>query len=170
MFFLIINGPSCSGKSTIIKEIMKTEKNLFHLSYDALKWSFSQYSSKAHYQEVAELITHTAKFAFKKEHNVISDSSLYKKDRDKLITLAKEHKYRVIEINLEAELSILEKRFAERASSALATPGSRISNTSKERYKELTDVFEQEKNSEAIEIRTDNQTITKVVRAILELI
>lgn len=170
MYLLSINGPSCSGKSTIIKEILKSEDNLFHLSYDSLKWSFSKYNSKTHYKLVIDLLLNIAEFPFKKKYNIISDSSLYKKDRNKLINLAKKYNYKIIEINLEADSSILEKRFEERIASALANHNSRISNTSKERFKELIDIFEEEKNEKAIILRTDNQKSEKVVDEILKLI
>ncbi|MFA7050251.1 MAG: AAA family ATPase [Patescibacteria group bacterium] len=170
MFFLSINGPSCSGKSTIIKEIMKIEENAFHLSYDFLKWSFSKYNSKTHYNLVIDLLLNIAKLSFKKKYNIISDSSLYKKDRDKLIDLAKKYNYKIIEINLEADFSILEKRFEERIASALANPGSRISNTSKERFKELVEIFEKEKNNKAVTLRTDDRKIEEVLKDVLKLI
>jgi predicted kinase len=170
MFFLSINGPSCSGKSTIIREVMKVEKNLFYLSYDFLKWSFSGYNSKTHYDLVFDLLLDIAKISFEKKYNIISDSSLYKKDRNKLIDLAKKYNYKIIEINLETDFSVLEKRFAERVASALANPNSRISNTSKERFKELASIFEKEKNSQAIVLRTDNQKIEEVVEEVLKLI
>ncbi len=170
MYFLSINGASCSGKSTIIKEIVKSENNLFHLSYDALKWSFSKYNSKTHYNLVAELLLNLAKFIVNKKYNIICDSSLYKKDRNKLISLAKKHGYKIIEINLEADFSVLKERFKERVASALANPGSRISNISDKRFKELFNIFEREKNKKALEIRTDNQEIGDVVKNILKLI
>ncbi len=170
MFFLSINGSSCSGKSTIIREVMKVEKNLFHLSYDFLKWSFSGYNSKTHYDLVFDLLLDIAKISFEKKYNIISDSSLYKKDRNKLIDLAKKYNYKIIEINLETDFSVLEKRFEERVASALANPNSRISNTSKERFKELVSIFEKEKNNQAVVLRTDNQKIEEVVEKVLKLI
>lgn len=170
MFFLSINGPSCSGKSTIIKEIMKIQPNLFYLSYDSLKWFFSGYNSKTHYQKVFNLILHVANFPLEQKYNIISDTSLYREDRNKLISLAKKCDYKIIEINLEADFSVLEKRFDERVSKALANPNSRISNISKERFKELVEIFEKEKNDQAIKIRTDNQTIEEAVKNILEFI
>lgn len=170
MYFISINGPSCSGKSTIIKEIMKVKDNLFRLSYDSLKWSFSRYSSKTHYNLVIDLILSTANFAFLKKYNIICDSSLYKKDRNKLINLAKKYNYKIIKINFEADFSVLEKRFEERVVSALANPDSRISNTSKERFRELVKIFEREKDNNAIIFKTDNQGPDVIVEEILKLI
>ncbi|MDD3711578.1 MAG: zeta toxin family protein [Patescibacteria group bacterium] len=170
MFFLLINGASCSGKSSVIKEIMKTQDELFHLPYDSLKWLFSKYNSKTHYQKVQEFVFSVAIFAMKKKYNIISDSSLYKKDRNKLIDLAKKHDYKIIEVNLKADFSVLEKRFEERVTGALADPSKRITNTSKERFKELVETFEKEKNQDAIKIRTDDKKIEEVVQEILKLI
>jgi predicted kinase len=170
MYLISINGASCSGKSTVIREIMKNQDNLFHLSYDSLKWSFSKYNHKTHYRLVFDLLLNLAKSVLDKNYNIISDASLYKKDRNKLINLAKKYKYRVIEINLEADFDVLEKRFEERVSSALNSPNSRISNTSKKRFGELFEIFEKERNNKAILIKTDNQKIEKIARDILKLI
>jgi predicted kinase len=170
MYILVLNGSSCSGKSTIIKGLMKSQKNLFHLSYDSLKWSFSKYNSKSHYNLVFSFLLKLAELAFEKGYNMVSDASLYREDREDLIALAKKYSYRLIEINLEADFSVLEERFRERVASALASPNSRISNLSEERFRELFETFEKEKNNEAALIRTDNQDIQKVLGDILKLI
>jgi len=37
MKFILLNGSSCSGKSTIIRNMMKEKDHFFQLSYDSLK-------------------------------------------------------------------------------------------------------------------------------------
>lgn len=169
MKLLILNGGSCSGKSSVIKYIMKKREHLFHLSYDSLKWSFSNYSSDKYYKDVQKIVLAVASTVFKMNYDVISDSTLYNSSRKKLINLATLAGYQILEINLEASREILIKRFDERVASALATPEKRISNFSKDRFQELLDIFEREKNLQAISIRTDNQSIEDVAESILKI-
>ena len=170
MTLLILNGGSCSGKSTIIKHIMKQKEHLFHLSYDALKWHFSHYHHTTHYDDIQEVILAIAESVFKLKYDIISDSALYKKSRDKLVALAKSFGYEVIEINLTAEPEVLAQRFDERVAGSLADPSKRISNLSKDRFWELIEIFEQNKNPLATLFRTDNQSIEEVAEQILKFL
>jgi len=169
MKLLILNGGSCSGKSSVIKYIMKKREHLFHLSYDSLKWSFSNYTPDKYYQDVQKIVLAVASTVFKIKYDVVSDSTLYDKSRKELINLATLAGYQILEVNLEASTEVLIKRFDERAASALATPERRISNLSKDRFQELLDIFEREKNPQAISIRTDSQSIEDVAESILKL-
>jgi predicted kinase len=101
---------------------------------------------------------------------VISDSTLYRKSREKLTKLAKDKGYEVLEINLEADCEVLSKRFDERVERAHANPGWRISNLSKDRFKELHEIFHREKNSSAIAFRTDKQSMEEISESIMNLL
>lgn len=170
MKLIIINGSTCSGKSTIIKSILKERENYFHLSYDALKWSFSKYKSEIHYQDVQKIVLSVADTVFKMKYNVISDSTLYKYSRDKLIESALANGYEILEINLEADFEILAKRFDERVASALLSPERRISNLSKDRFKELFDIYCNERNPLALTFRTDTQSVDEVLEKVMKLV
>jgi len=170
MKLIIINGSTCSGKSTVIKSLLKERDNFFHLSYDALKWSFSKYNADNHYKDVQKIVLETARTVFKMGYDVLSDSTLYKESRNKLISLAKEAGYDILEINLETDFEVLAKRFDERVASALLSPERKISNLSKDRFKELFNIFNAEKSSSAIIIRTDNQSIEDVVNSVNKLL
>ena len=169
MKLLILNGNSCSGKSTIVKYIMKQKENLFHLSYDSLKWSFANYKSEKHYKDVQQIKLAVASSVFKLKYDVVSDGGLYKASREELINLALLARYQIVEINLEASPEVLADRFNERVSRALATPERRISNLSFERFQELSNIFESEKNSQAITFRTDMQDPEDIADKILKL-
>lgn len=169
MKLLILNGSSCSGKSSVVKYIMKKREPLFHLGYDSFKWSFSNFTHDKYYQDVQKIVLTVASTVFKMNYDVISDSALYSKSREELINLATLAGYQILEVNLEASPEVLMKRFDERVASALATPERRISNLSQERFQELLEVFEREKNPQAISIRTDNQSIEDVAESILKL-
>lgn len=157
MKIIILNGSSCSGKSSIIKILMKERENLFYLHYDSLKWLFSKYKRETHYKDVQRVVLSIAREVFDIGCDVISDSSLTREFREKLIYLAKQNNYEIIEINLEADFDVLLKRFNERVESALKVPEKdrRISNLSVDRFKELYEIYNNEKNSNAITFRTD---------------
>ncbi len=161
MNFIIINGSSCSGKSEIVKDVLRQRDRLFHLSFDRIKWLFSKYSSVNHGDDVGEVLLSVANKICEMKYDVICDSGLHKSWRDKLINIATLHDYKIIEINLEADYEVLSKRFDERVAKALATPEKdrRISNISKDRFKELYDIFQREKNPSAITFRTDTQSM-----------
>ncbi|MFA6194332.1 MAG: AAA family ATPase [Patescibacteria group bacterium] len=171
MKLIIFNGSSCSGKSTIIKNIMKQKDHFYHLSYDLLRWSFSNYRSETHYEDVRKVVLAVAEAVFKMKYDVVSEI-LYAEQRQKLIDLAVKHSYEILEINLEADFEVLAERFDERVAKALATPVAerRISNLSKERFKELFDIFHREKNSSAVTFRTDRQSIEEISENIMKLL
>ena len=170
MKLLVLNGSSSSGKSTIIKNIMKRKEHIFHLSYDALKWSFSKYQSEKYYEDVQKLVLAVAEAVFKMKYDVISDSTLYKTSRMKLIDLATQYGYEILEINLEADYEVLSKRFDARVASALANPEKRVANFSKERFKELFDIFHREKSPSAMTFRTDIQSTEEISEGIMKLL
>lgn len=170
MKLIIINGSSCAGKSTIIKNIMKDKKHLFHLHYDTIKWLFSNYSPTEHYQDVQEVVLAIAEEVFNLGYDVVSDSSITRDFREKLIDLGRAKGYDIIEINLEADYEVLLKRFNERVENALKDPNRRISNLSADRHKELFDIFNNEKNPLAVTFKTDIQTIEEISEGIMKII
>jgi predicted kinase len=169
MKFIMLNGSSCSGKSTIMQKILESKERYYQLSYDYLKWSFSQYRPDTHFDDVRKLVRAVAISVCGMGYNVACDSALHQETRDQLLKIPKEHGYDIIEINLEADYEILAQRFDERVADALAKQSKRISNTSKERFKELFDIYQAEKNPAAITIRTDVETVENVAYKILAL-
>jgi predicted kinase len=151
---------------------MREKEHFFYLHYDSLKWLFSQYSSEKRYEEVKKIVLTVAETVFKMGYNVVSDSSLIRASREKLIDLATKNNYEILEINLEADYEILLKRFNERVAEALLVPekNRRIANLSVDRFKELFNIFNKEKNSEALTFRTDNQSIEEVSEQIMKLL
>jgi len=170
MKLLILNGPSCAGKSTAVKQIMSQKDQLFHLSYDSLKWSFSQYSPEKHSTQVHTLMLAVAISTFKMKCDIICDSGvLYKDWREKLITLSTEHGYDIVEINLEANFDILSQRFDERVKKALSQPEVRMSNFSKKKHQKLYEDYQKENNNKALTLRTDIHSPEEIVSEIRKL-
>ncbi|MDD4989487.1 MAG: AAA family ATPase [Candidatus Pacebacteria bacterium] len=169
MKLLVLNGASCSGKSTIIKNIMKEKEGYFHLSYDSLKWQFSKYVSGKYYKDIHIIMLSILDAVCKLKHNVICEA-YHRESREKLISLAKEYGYQIIEINLEADFEVLSERFEQRVSEALANPEKRVANRTIERFTELFDIYQKEKNPSAIIFRTDTKSIKEVSDAVIALL
>jgi predicted kinase len=169
MKFLMINGASTSGKSTVVAAVLKEKGNYFKLSYDALKRLFSKYEPARDYGKVTELKLELAEIVFKKKYNVVCDGGLYKERREKMLDMARAAGYEVIEVNLEAEFEVLEERFDARLKNsvnAIVKP----TNLSKDRFKELYDIYHAEKNPNATTFRTDQLAESEVIEKILNLL
>lgn len=169
MKLILINGSTCSGKSTVVKGLLKRQENLYHLSYDALKWSFSQYSPDKHIEDVRAVMLSIADTVLERGYDVVCDAVLFKAWREKLLALGMSHGCETIEINLEADFDTLSRRFDERVRDAQAHPEKRISNLSKERFKELFGIYEKEKNATAITLRSDQQPVDEITEEILKI-
>src|SRR3990172_11441793 len=122
MKFVLINGASCSGKSTVVKKILEEKERYYKLSYDALKWSFSRYKSDDHFDDVRRLLRAVAETVCEMGYHIVCDSALHKETRDKLFAIAKKNGYEIIEINLEADWKVLVRRFNKRVADAEANP------------------------------------------------
>lgn len=170
MKLLVINGTSCSGKSSVVKRIMEEKDNYFHLSYDAIKWQFSKYKSSEKYKDVSVVMEATAEAVIKMNYDIVWDSSQYKETKDRIIQFAHDNNYKIIEVNLEANFDVLLKRFEERVEEVKSNPESKISNTSTERFKELFDSYNEQKNPDTHTIRTDVKNVDSVYAEILQLL
>ena len=169
MKLIILNGSPCSGKSTIIKHIMQREEHLFYLSYDALKRSFSQYEFGKFHDDVYHVVLAVAEAVFKMKYDVVCDTALYKITKDKIIDLAKEHEYKIIEVNLETEWDVLVERYKMRVAKNLANTEKKIANITPERFKELYDIYNNEKSADAVVFHTDVGDGRDVAEKVMQL-
>lgn len=166
----MINGPSCAGKSTVVNKIMDIKDRYYKLSYDAQKWLFSKYDRNIHFEDVRTIQRSLAETVCELKYNIVCESALYRENRGKLLDIPRSHGYEIVEINLDADYEILVVRFNERVADALTKQSKTISNTSKERFRELCEIYESEKNPLAISIRTDSNTPEEVLEGVLKLI
>ncbi len=166
----MLNGHSCGGKSTVVKRLMAERERLYQLSYDSQKWLFSKYAPAAQMEDVRTILRVLAGAVCEMKYDIICDSALYREPRERLFDIPRAHGYDIVEINLEASWEVLQKRFDERLASALAQPERKISNTSKDRFKELYDIYEAEKNPDATTVRTDEEDIDAVIAKVLRII
>lgn len=169
MKFIGINGGTCVGKSSVVKNLLKQRDHAFYLGHDPLKRLFSKYSPQEQWEDVHALMLALLPVVAEKKYDIISDSGLRREWREELFGVARSLGYDVVEINFEAEYRVLEERFDERVARALANPELRVTNTSKDRFKELYDLFQEGKNPSAITFRTDTQSVEEITEDILKL-
>ncbi|MBN1175563.1 hypothetical protein JXA48_02885 [Candidatus Woesearchaeota archaeon] len=86
-FFLIVNGPSCGGKSSLIKILKSQLENIFSASRDKVKWLISDYAYKDHKEIVDEMMFEMISVALKRGLSVIKDGLL--EPADNYVELAK---------------------------------------------------------------------------------
>ncbi len=87
-----------------------------------------------------------------------------------LITIPKDQKRYINKLELEYEVAL--KRFNERVTNAMLIPEKerKISNTSIDRFKELNDIYNREKNNLAITFRTDELDAEEISEEIIKLL
>ncbi len=95
---IIINGPSCAGKTTIAKEICRQSYNQFiHLQIDeAKKYLFTILDSKSTPREIGrpicdEILLQTAKIFLRNGKNIVIDTTFDGDDRENVIATAKHY-------------------------------------------------------------------------------
>jgi len=164
MKLVILNGASCSGKSTVIEKLMKHKERYFHLSYDALKWQFSQYASGKYYEDLHKLRLAMLRALCELKYNVITEA-VHEVSRQKHIDIAAEYGYEIVEINLEADYETLLKRRGERIAAR-----DRKEDFSQERFDALFNAYQSEKNNQAITFKTDTQSAEEIAESILKLL
>ncbi len=119
---IIINGPSCSGKSTIAKEICKKLNDKFvHLQVDeAKKYLFTILDSKLTLREIGrpicdEILLQTAKIFLQNDKNVVIDTIFNGNDA---VEIAKKHidffkNAKVLFVGIDCPLQERLRRFKE---------------------------------------------------------
>lgn len=166
MKFIMINGPSCVGKSTTVNRILEEREHFYKLSYDDQKWRFSKYDRDTHFEDVQKVIRALANTVAEMGYDIVCDSALYRKNREALFEIVKGYGYEIVEINLEADYDLIAARFDERVANAIANKSKTISNTSKKRFRELFDIYNTEKNNGALTLRTDQLSPEEIVEKI----
>lgn len=150
-FLLILNGPMCSGKSTITKLFLQKE-NIFRGSFDNTKWLISNYSpDNQHHREIAKKITLSAiESAMDSGLSVVVDGG-FGDYRDTYKELAQKFNFHYVSINIEAPINVLEQRFLDRVESAQQNESKTISVTTLDGFHSRYNWYlEQNKDNEAI--------------------
>lgn len=122
-YILIINGPICAGKSTVVEMLMSRHPKLFRVSFDKIKKFISDYAPEKYRGVVSELAFDLAQSAIQKGFSLLVEGNvkIQKESRAKYSTLAQKNSIKFFEVNLEAPLEVLKTRFAKRVEEAART-------------------------------------------------
>ncbi len=128
-FVIHLSGGSCTGKSSVADILSDRIPDIFHLSYDNVKWNFSNYHRDTHKEKVKKIVKEFFEIICKTDSSIllltiIEDEQEY----NHLTEIAEQYAYNFLNIKLKAPKEILLQRFRERVRSAKKA-GSKISIT-----------------------------------------
>ncbi len=168
-FILVLNGPICAGKSTVVDVLLSRQENLFLASYDEIKWSISQYSSDKHHTVVTDIVFALAEAAFDRGFSIVADGATLKTTRARYAALAEQKGVKYIEVNMEAPLPLLEERFKQRVIDAART-GKKISITELPGMMKVFVRYQDNKNFDVPTLDSSVLTREQIVEEIEKLI
>lgn len=120
-FLILLYGPLCSGKSSVINILMSKNQAVFHSSMDNIKWFISDYSSNK-YADLGTvnriLLAMTTQAVHENLSIIIEGSAGLMKLRQKYKNLAKKNNLKFLEVNIEAPYETLLQRFKQRTQEA----------------------------------------------------
>jgi predicted kinase len=162
-FLLIVNGPSCGGKTTVAKAILERYGSIFDASMDNIKWHISDYAPERHRPTVQDMTHELMHIALKHGLSVLKQGASWKPED--IIAIADEHKVPWVLVNVSAPWDVLAQRFEGRIEEKIK--GGRISNVSHERFKELYDMYQETKMETPLEFDSSKQSPEEMVEAIV---
>jgi tRNA uridine 5-carbamoylmethylation protein Kti12 len=163
-FLLIINGPSCGGKTAVAKTLLDQYASIFNAQSDQIKWLVSDYDPNVHRGIIHEMILELIKVALKNKLSVLKQGASYKPEI--LIQIAKDFNVPLFIANITAPKEILEKRFLERIEAK--KNGARVSNVDPKRFAELNDLYQASKMDSELEFDSSLQSPEEIAFAIAE--
>lgn len=118
---ILLFGPMCSGKTTLINNYQKEIPEVFHASMDNIKWFVSDYSTKK-YSETGIvnriLFAMNTQAALENLSVIVEGSVGLLMFREKYKELAKKNNMRLIQINIDASYGTIRARFFDRVEDA----------------------------------------------------
>jgi len=162
-FILIINGPSCGGKSTVSDVLFEKYGGIYKGKSDAIKWLISDYNPEVHRQTVHQMTNQTIKVALANGLSVIKEGALWKPEE--YLEMAREFKVPFFVANVESPWDVLCERFQKRVAAKKA--GTKISNASPERFKVLHDMYQKTKMKSELEFDSSKQTPEQIAETIV---
>ncbi len=136
-YIIIITGHSCSGKSTLRKELQKYLPGYYHIGFDSIKWNLSGYHRDKDIETVRDILSWFLWVLFEKNIPCITDSFFREEAQyTDLCQKAITNGYKIITIELQCPEEIRIERFRERVIQAKAEWSTRISVTDEYLFRE----------------------------------
>lgn len=170
---ILVQGRTCSGKSTLIgvlsKALAGNVKNLYILPYDLIKTGIMGYHRDKHAPLVKQLAVDISEVMFSKQLSVLVDMNFGSKyEYERYIRTARRYRYEVMPINLVAPRNVLLERFRRRIR-AFRKEGRNISGMDERLYlKALTKKGYLAKNSYSFD--TSEKSVDEISREVIEIL
>lgn len=163
-FLLLINGPSCGGKSTVTDILFERYGHIYKAKSDVIKWLISDYHAPT-YREVVHIMTlETMRVALAHKLSVIKEGASFQNEA--YTEMASQAKVPLSVVNIEAPWDVLLSRFEQRIEAK--RQGAKISNTDPVRFKELYDMYLNTKQPNALHFDSSVQSPDEIADAIVE--
>ncbi len=163
-FFLIINGPSCAGKSSVSDILTETYGNIYKGKSDAIKWLISDYTPDTHRGIVHLMTLETIRVALTQGLSAIKEGALW--ETEKYTEIAKSLDIPLFIANIEAPWEVLLSRFEARVETKRQGADKKIANTSPTRFKELYDMYHAAKMTTDMAYDSSKQTSQEIAEQI----
>jgi chloramphenicol 3-O-phosphotransferase len=163
-FILILDGPSCGGKTTVANVIMDMLGGIFDAKNDQIKWLISDYSPTAHGAIVDKMMVEAIRVAIKNGLSILKQGTMF--GTDGILQIAKELGVPVFTVNISAPKEILDERFLERIEAK--KKGAKISNVDPDRFTEIYNTYLKKKMNTPLEFDSSIQSPEEIVYAIFE--
>lgn len=163
-FMLIVNGPSCGGKSAVISILLEQYGGILNAKSDQIKWLISDYQSEIYSKTVNEMIFEMIKVALRNNLSVVKEGALF--EPEKLFQIAKDFKTPLFIANVSAPKEVLEKRFLERVEAK--KNGAKISNVDPVRFEKLYQTYLATKMDSLLEFDSSLQSPEEIASVISE--
>jgi adenylylsulfate kinase-like enzyme len=170
---ILVQGRTCSGKSTLVgvlsKALADNVKNLYVLPYDLIKTGLMGYHRDKHAPLVKQLAVGISEVMFNKQLSVLVDMNFGSKyEYDRYIRTARRYRYEVVPINLVAPRNVLLERFRRRIR-AFREQGINTSGMDERRYlKALTKNGYLAKHSHSFD--TSEKSVDEISREVIEIL
>ena len=165
-FLLIINGPSCGGKSTTSDLFLEQFEEIFNAKSDHIKWLLSGYFASKHRDIIHEITKAMIERALDNGVSVLKEGAIFQPE--KLVEIADDRKIPCYIVNVSAPWEVLAKRFESRIEAK--KKGARISNTSHDRFKEIYEMYLDSKMKTDLEFDSSEKSPEEIVREIVSYI
>ena len=113
-YIIVISGNSCTGKSTLIKELQKKLIGSYHIGYDRVKWWLGGYDRDRDRKIVKDILSGFIETLLEKGISCITDSTSDESRYTHIEEFADKHTYKILSIHLECPLDIRLERFRDR--------------------------------------------------------
>lgn len=167
-FMLIINGPSCGGKSSASDVITGNYGGIFNSRNDTIKWLISDYEPSRHKVQVQNITLAATRAALVSGFSIIKEGAFWSEPQD-YVNLAEEMNVPLIVANVEAPWDVLMSRFEKRVE-AKKQGAKKIANVDPQKFKNIYDAYIEAKVDTPLNFDSSVQTPEEIAETIVKYV